>query len=142
MLSPHLQVGQIALRGGTAIVPVKEVWRDWIYSRDVAAGLSAVLLAETPRHKAYHLTSGLDWRGSFAAWCETLKQTYPSFSWRVATAGERPNVSFVVERDRAPMDIQRICNDIGFKPQFGPREAFPDYISWLRRHEDFFRDQR
>jgi nucleoside-diphosphate-sugar epimerase len=139
MLTPHLQVAQIALRGGTAIVPPKEVWRDWIYSRDVAKGLIKVLLAAAPHHTVYHLTSGIDWRGSFAAWCETLKRAYPTFSWRSAADGERPNVSFVLERDRAPMDIERIVKDVGFEPQFGPREAFEDYIRWIRGHEDFIR---
>ena len=139
MLTPHLQVAQLALRGAAAIVPLKEVWRDWIYSRDAARGLIAIVKAAASQHTVYHLTSGIDWRGSFTAWCETLKGAYPTFSWRIAANGERPNVSFVVERDRAPMNIDRIVNDVGFKPQFGPREAFDDYIGWIRAHEDFVR---
>ena len=141
MLTPHLRVAQIALRGGTAVLPAKEVWRDWIYSHDVARGLVAVLLSGTLHYAVYHLTSGVDWRGSFPAWCETLKRAYPKFSWRVAADGERPNVNFLLVRDRAPMDIQRIVEDIGFEPQFGPREAFADYIGWIRKHEDFVRDR-
>jgi UDP-glucuronate 4-epimerase len=137
MLTPHLQVAQIALRGGAAIVPSREVWRDWIYSRDAARGLTAILKAAAPLHTVYHLTSGIDWRGSFTAWCETLKKAYPAFSWRIAADGEQPNISFVLARDRTPMDIERIVKDVGFKPQFGPREAFDDYIAWIRAHEDF-----
>ena len=137
MLSPHLKVAQLAARGETAVLPQKEVWRDWIYSRDVGAGLVAVLTARNPRHTLYHLSSGLDWQGSFAHWCDTLKRIYPQFSWRIAAGGEQPNVSYLLTRDRAPMEIGRLVNDIGFKPRFGPREAYNDYIEWIRGHQDF-----
>lgn len=46
-------------------------------------------------------------------------------------------MSFVVERDRAPMDMRRMAEDIGFKPRFGPREAYFDYIDWIENHTDF-----
>ena len=137
MLSPQLQAAQLAVRGQTAILPATEAWRDWIYSRDVASGLTAVLEAPAPHHNLYHLSSGVDWRGSFAHWCEVLKNAYPRYSWRIAVEGERPNVSFVLERDRAPMQIERMVQDIGFKPRFGPGAAYDDYIGWIKQHENF-----
>lgn len=137
MLSPQLQAAQLAVRGRTAILPKKEAWRDWIYSRDVASGLTAVLDAPSPHHNLYHLSSGMDWRGSFVLWCEILKNAYPCYAWRIAADGERPNVNFVLERDRAPMDITRLVQDIAFKPQFGPGKAYDDYLGWIKQHEDF-----
>jgi hypothetical protein len=67
-------------------------------------------------------------------WCEALKRTYPSFSWRF---GEAPNVSYHAERDRALMDVARITSDTGFKPRFGPRESQLDYLGWMLKNREF-----
>lgn len=137
MLSPQLQVAKLAARGETALLPGHEFWRDWVYSRDVAAGLVSVLKAAHLQHRLYHLSSGLDWGGSFAGWCRILKDTYPRFNWRIASNAEEPNVHQRIARDRSPMDITRIAKDVGFKPLFGPKNAYDDYIDWIRRHQDF-----
>jgi nucleoside-diphosphate-sugar epimerase len=34
-------------------------------------------------------------------------------------------------QDRGVMDIARIGQDVGFKPRFGPDEAYEDYARWL-----------
>jgi len=137
LLSPQLQVARLAVRGNVAVIPEHEVRRDWIYSRDVAAGLAAILTAPVPHYSRYHLSSGLDWSGSFVHWCDSLKSAFPKFSWRIAEKGEKPNVNFLLERDRSPMDIARIVQDIGFRPRFGPREAYSDYRDWVQEHWDF-----
>jgi nucleoside-diphosphate-sugar epimerase len=141
-LSPFLQTAELAVLGKQAVIPAREVRRDWIYSRDVAAGISAALRAKSLQHRLYHLASGMDWRGSFAQWCDTLRQAYPRFSWQTARAGEQPNVSFLVARDRAPMDITRVSKDLHFSPRFGPSTAFLDYVEWIRKHEDFIANAR
>lgn len=135
MLSPYFQVAMRALRGETAILPAKMVWRDWIYSRDAADGIVRALCAVAPSHRLYHLASGLDWQGTFAGWCSMLQDKYPAFSWRLAAEGDQPNVSFVLPRDRAPMDVSRIMQDLGFRPRFGPVEAHQDYGQWIVDHE-------
>ena len=137
MLSPYLQTARLAVRGERAVVPAREVWRDWIYSRDAASALAALTRADVPKYRLYHLASGIDWRDTFGRWCDALRHAYPRFSWRWATAAERPNVTFVVERDRSPMDIGRLTDDLGFEPRFGPDAAYGDYASWLVRHEAF-----
>jgi len=137
MLSPHLQVAQLALRGEKAIIPVTEVWRDWIYSRDVACGVAAAVRARTPGYRLYHLASGMDWQNTFATWCSMLQEAYPRFSWRFASEGESPNVSHRVQRDRSPMDISRLVNDLRYKPRFAADAAFRDYLEWIRHHESF-----
>jgi len=139
LVSVQLQVAKLAIRGESALVPASESWRDWIYSRDVATGLVAVLKARSPRYTMYHLSAGCDWHGSFIDWCETLRKAFPKFSWRVVASGEQPNVSFPRDRDRTPMDIGRIVDDIGFKPRFGSREAYADYVEWIQGHLDFMR---
>jgi UDP-glucuronate 4-epimerase len=136
-LSTPLQLAQLAKRGETAVLPCQEVRRDWIYSRDVASGLAATLMAAHPRHDLYHLSSGVGWQGTMLKWCAILSKAYPEFKWRISTSREKPNVSYQAERDRAPMDIARIVDDIGYKPRFGPDEALDDYMSWLLKNPDF-----
>ncbi|MGH7330871.1 MAG: NAD-dependent epimerase/dehydratase family protein, partial [Polyangiaceae bacterium] len=139
LLSPQVQLAKVALSGESAILPGKETWRDWIYSRDVAAGLAAAVRARRLPHRLYHLSSGIDWSGTLLEWCKLLHGAYPAFSYRAAAAGETPNVSHRVAKDRSPMEISRIKQDLGFTPAFGPREAYADYIDWVRAHEDFIR---
>ncbi len=139
MLSPYLCTAQLAVRGAEAVVPRKEPWRDWVYSRDVAEGLRALLNASALPNDVYHLSSGQSWHDSFDHWCELLRGSYPLFSWRRGRVDEQPNVSFVVERDRSPMNVARIASDTGFAARFGPQEAYVDYLSWIRAHEDFIR---
>ena len=139
LLSPQLQLAQLAVRGQEAILPPQEVWRDWIYSRDAAAGLAAIVLASRLPHRLYHLSSGIDWGTTLAEWCKVLHDGYPKFSYRVAVNGETPNVSHRVAKDRSPMDVSRIAQDTGFTSRFPPRQAYADYIDWIRTHEDFLR---
>lgn len=138
-LSVQVQLAKMAVRGEPALVPAGESWRDWIYSRDVAAGLVAVLKARAPGHNMYQLSAGCHWHGSLIDWCETLRKAFPRFSWRIVGSGEQPNVTFPGGRNRAPMDIARIVEDIGFKPRFGSREAYDDYIEWVQSHLEFVR---
>ena len=137
LLSPQLQVARLAARGQEALIPAVEFWRDWVYSRDVAAGLVELTRAAAPPAAMYHLSSGMDWIGSFPQWCEQLRSHFPRFRWRIAGGEDVPNVTFVVDRDRSPMDITRIVHDIGFQPRFGPTAAYKDYVGWIVAHEDF-----
>lgn len=133
----HTQLAALAVGGRTAVLTQREVRRDWVYSRDVAAGLIALLEARAPRHFLYNLSSGMEWESAIRGWCEALKSAYPEFDYRVAADGEQPNIWYT-DKDRALMDVDRIAQDIGFAPRFGPREAYADYLEWLGRMSDFF----
>lgn len=138
MLSPHFQAAQMAIRGQTAIVPRTEPWRDWIYSRDVAAGLVETLMVKSAKHDLYHVGCGGAFRSDFAEFCDALAASYPQFSWRIAGENEQANINFVVSTDRSPMDTQRLATDIGFRPRFLGSVAYADYITWMRSHEALF----
>lgn len=133
----HSQLARLAQRGGEAVLPAHEVRRDWIYARDVAGGLLALLDAGRLEHAVYNLGSGLDWSGCVAAWGEALQAAFPGFRCRAAAAGERPNVWYT-DRDRGLMDVGRLARDTGFRPRYGPREAYADYVDWLRAHPGFW----
>lgn len=129
-LSTHFQLARMAAQGGSAILPQREYRRDWVYSRDVAAGIVALLEAPAPAHTLYNLSSDRAW-GGLARWCERLKAIYGGFEYRVAAAGERSNLGIAEQQDRGVMDIGRIVRDIGYTPRFGPDEAYDDYARWL-----------
>jgi nucleoside-diphosphate-sugar epimerase len=128
-MSPHLQTIEIAAAGGTAILPRRGP-TDWIYSRDAAAGIRAVLAAPQPRHPVYNL--GGRSVTDLPAWCDALAVGFPGFSWRLAGAGETPNVAFGMPRDRAPLDLGRVTDDAGFRNAFDLTRAAQDYASWWR----------
>jgi nucleoside-diphosphate-sugar epimerase len=128
----HSQLARLALAGETAVLTSQPVRRDWVYSRDVAAGLLALLDAPAPRHFLYHLSSGADWNSSVVAWCEALQAAYPAFKWRIAATNEAPTIWYT-DSDRYPMDIGRISHELGFSPRYPPQEAFADFIAWLAR---------
>jgi nucleoside-diphosphate-sugar epimerase len=131
-LSLHFQLARLAAAGRGAILPRRESRKDNVYSRDVAAGIVALLNARAPSYTLYNLSSGRsNWHGTLPAWCEELKKIHGGFDFRVARDGEQHNLAMNEKLDRAPMDIGRIVQDIGFKPAFGPQEAYADFAQWL-----------
>lgn len=135
-LSLHFQLARLAAEGRSAILPPRESRKDMVYSRDVAAAIVALLDAPAPSHALYNVASGRsDWHGTLPAWCEQLKQIHGDFDFRVAKDGEQHNLSMSEKLDRAPMDIGRITQDVGFKPAFGPQEAYSDLRQWLQTQQ-------
>jgi nucleoside-diphosphate-sugar epimerase len=131
----HSQLARCALQGETAVLPPHAVRRDWVYSRDVAAGLLLLLDAKATRHAVYNLSAGGDW-GQIDEWCARLKAAYPRFEWRAAAAGETPNIGYT-DRDRCPLDIGRMAGELGLHPR-SAAAAFADYLDWMRRTPEFF----
>jgi UDP-glucuronate 4-epimerase len=130
-LSTHFQLARMAARGETAVLPQREFRRDWVYSRDVAAVIADLLDAPALPHALYNVSSDLAW-GGLAVWCKQLQTVYPRFAYRVAADGERTNLGISELQDRGVMDIGRLARDIGYKPRFGPEQAYADYARWLR----------
>lgn len=129
----HSQLACFALKGGMAVLPQHAVRRDWVYSRDVAAGLIMLLDAKATRHAVYNLSAGGEW-GGVDEWCERLKAAYPRFGYRGAAADEKPNIGYT-DRDRCPLDIGRMVSEFGFKPRT-TAAAYDAYLDWLRRTPD------
>jgi nucleoside-diphosphate-sugar epimerase len=135
----HSQLARCALAGMPAVLPVHTVRRDWVYSRDVARGLLALLDVKSTRHAIYNLSAGIDW--GVLDWCAALAAEYPRFSYRIAAAGETATIGYT-DRDRCLMDIGRIAHDVGFHPQYEPATAYADFLAWLKRTPDFWNAQQ
>ena len=130
-LSTHFQLARMAARGEAAVLPRREFRRDWVYSREVAAVIAELLGAPALGHGLYNVSSDLAW-GGLADWCRKLQEVYPRFTYRVAGDGEPTNLAIAEQQDRAVMDIGRLSRDIGYRPRYGPTQAYEDYARWLR----------
>ena len=136
-LEPHSQLVSFAATGKVAILPRREIPRDLVYSRDVAAGLIALLDAQALRHTVYNLSSGRVWGDTMVAWCEALKTVYPDFRYHVAAEGENPNITYS-DQERSLMDMGRMHQEFGFRSR-EPVALWADFIEWIQRTPDFWK---
>ena len=132
-LSTHFQLAKMAARGESVVLPQREFRRDWVYCRDVSSAISDLLYAPTLDHALYNISSDLAW-GGLLPWCRKLQEIFPQFAYRVAGEQERTNLGIAEMQDRGVMDIGRLRRDIGYRPKFGPTQAYDDYAEWLRAY--------
>ena len=127
-LSPVFQVTEAALAGRPVVLP-RPGKRDYIYARDIAGGLLALLdRAEAPSG-VVNLAPGVEW--TVADWCDRLALRLPGFSYSFAGPDLAATVDHHAARDRSPLDNTRLLEEVGFRPSFGLSEAFEDYMTWL-----------
>jgi UDP-glucuronate 4-epimerase len=119
---------RLAQRGEPVVLP-RAGKRDWLYARDAAAAIDALLDQPHRGHTTYNLAAGFVW--SVADWCELLARRRPGFRWRLAAPCETPNVDYYAPYDRAPMDAARLQADTGFVPRYGLASAAGDFHEWL-----------
>jgi nucleoside-diphosphate-sugar epimerase len=133
-LSPLLWTTSLARRGKVAVL-ARPGRKDWIYSRDVAAAVLALLDHPHPGHEVYNVGPGFEW--TVSDWCKKLGKTYPAFSFAMEPdSPSSVNIDFHGPRDRAPLAVERLAVDIGFRARFGLDEAFDDYTAWADRVGD------
>ncbi len=137
-LSLPFQIFSRAAAGDEVVLPRREARRDWVYATDVAAGILALLDAPETHHAIYNVSSGARWTGFTLRWCETLRAIFPALRYRIADETEQPNVSFLGERDRALMAIDRLVADMSYRPRYGDGRVFADYAGWLQAHRAYY----
>ena len=125
-LSPQFQLARHALRGTEAVLPRRSAL-DWNYSRDAAAAL-LVLLNRPTGEQVVNVGPGctLD----LEPFCELLAASFPRFRWRYGSETDA-TIELHGARDRAPLATKRL-RAAGFAPHFSEREAYEDYIVWLK----------
>jgi nucleoside-diphosphate-sugar epimerase len=125
-LSPMWQALECARAGREAVLGPP--WRgDYIYSRDVAAGLVRIADAAGLSRAVYNLGSGR--AATVEDWCMALARLVPEFRWRVSSAGYE--VESHTGFDRGAFDIAKIAAETGFSPRFDFGTAAADYLAWV-----------
>jgi len=131
MIGPHWHLARMALDGREAVLPAVIPSYTWVYSRDVAGGLLHLLDMVAPAELVFNLCSGMAWGDVILAWAERLRGDYPGFRWRQSADAGAVNVRFSETRARGAMDVSRVAGT-GWRPRFGPQEAYADYAAWVR----------
>ena len=130
-LSPPTEIARIARAGGEAVFPPLGP-TDYIYGPDVASALIALADAEAPKHRLYHLGTGVAW--ALPAWCELLGKRFPRFRWRESSEG--CNVVPLAPGTRTRFSNRRLVEDLGYAPRFDLAAAAADFASWLEAHDE------
>ncbi len=139
LVSPLAQIAALAANGGAAVLPDMLLERDYIYSRDLARALVALLFTRRPNYRVYNLSVEEDWNDLCSRWCREVARCMPGFEWQVADRGETANIDYYDARPRARLDTTRMRTDLGIVPQFPPDLALADYAHWLVRTQRYFK---
>jgi len=134
-LSPFMQAALVSLSGETAILPRADR-QDWVYSRDVATALLALMDAEAPDYNLYHIASNQ--ACGVQDWCSALKSHYRDFNFTIATSGQIPNINLHGDKDRRSLSGARLSDDIGHTLPSEPTAAFQDFLDWIIQHGAFW----
>ncbi|MBC8241474.1 MAG: NAD(P)-dependent oxidoreductase [Alphaproteobacteria bacterium] len=134
-LSPLMQAALAALQGEAAVLPRRDR-QDWVYSRDVATALLALMAASSPSHDLYHIASATPC--AVMDWCAALAGRYPDFRFGLAKADEVATINLHGDQDRRPLSGARLTVDIGHTLPSDPSAAFMDFLVWMREHGAFW----
>lgn len=134
--SPLFQIARLATRGEKARLLAPST-RDWVLSRDVADAVVTLLDAPKPRHRLYHISSGIAF--SALAFAERLTRDVPALDARLTRGDETPSVDIFGTRERARLSIARLSEEFGWRPRFAALEpALAEYIAWQRAHAAYW----
>lgn len=137
-VSPFVGLARLALQGARASVAFGADL-DWIYSRDVAEAVAALLVSERLDHYVYDIAPGTVW--SVRRFADRLEAEYPGFRHVEASDTETANVVEHTdpERPRVPIGNDRIRELVPGFPRFDPNRAADDYLAWILAHPDYVR---
>ena len=117
-------------RGEPAILPGPGV-KDWIYAPDAAEAVAVLLEAERPQHRLYNISSGTEW--SALRWGEAFAALHPGLQCRLAAAGEKILIA-LHGPDRAPLSVERMAQEFGWRARFGCADSAGDLSIWWTKH--------
>ncbi len=135
-MSTIFQITRCAFKGIPVVMPNVEGKKDWIYSRDIASALNALVQTPILHHELYNLGPGRLW--SLNDWCEKIGNHFPDFKWRKSDDLKEVNC-FYRTAERAPFAIHLLEKDTGFRAKFGLDEACADYMEWIEKVRFFER---
>lgn len=129
-LAPMWQILSLAERGEEAVLP-RRCARDFVYSRDVAGAVLALLDRRDAEPAIVNVGPGRVW--AVEEWCAEAARALPGLRWRLARPGEAGNVNLHGDRDRAAVAVHRLTGAVGFTPTFFLAESARDYAEWWQQ---------
>ena len=127
-MSAPFQALALAIEGKEAVLS-RPGLRDWVYVRDVASAVIALLDATKPKHGVYNVSTGFRW--TVEDWCQRLARRYPGFAWRLSSDPAECTVDLFSTSDRAPLAIDRLTKEFGYSTRYDLDASFQDYMTWL-----------
>ena len=100
---------------------------DLCYVKDCGRAIALLMTAERLNHRIYNVSSG-----RLVPYSEVVAAI------NAAVAGANITLPEGRNPDRPPdnhMDITRLREDTGFRPEYDVDRAVADYVDWLRRHD-------
>lgn len=129
MSAPYQTLVQAIEQPAQEIVLPRPGLRDWVYAPDVAQGILLLLDAPRLNHAVYNVGSGFRW--SVEDWCRRLATRYPGLRHRLSNLAAECTVDLWGPMDRAPLSIDRLNQELGYRPRFDLDAAFTDLMAWL-----------
>ncbi|QIP10635.1 NAD-dependent epimerase/dehydratase family protein [Bradyrhizobium symbiodeficiens] len=132
--TPSLQFQILAAfaRGEPALLPAPGI-KDWTYAPDAAEAVAVLIEAERPRHRLYNISSGAAW--SALQWGEAFAALHPGLQCRLAAPGESTSIK-LHGGDRAPMSVERMADEFGWRARFGCAESAAAMSAWWMQHKE------
>jgi len=106
-----------------------EIAKDWIYIDDVAEAFARLVEARELRHTLYNL--GLGGTVSVREVMDHIRRAWPQIEISVMPSW-RPNPNLAGDRVRPPLEMTRLAEDVGFRPQFSIERGIARYAAWVR----------
>ena len=128
-LSPIAEWVTAAEEGRFLTTPGLEITKDWIYIDDVAEAFARLVEARELRHTLYNL--GLGDSVTVREVMDNIRLAWPRIEVSVMP-NWRPNPNLAGDRLRPPLQMTRLAEDIGFRPQFSIADGIARYAAWLR----------
>ncbi|MBN9446580.1 MAG: NAD(P)-dependent oxidoreductase [Bosea sp.] len=128
-MSPHLQILDQALAGQEVVLP-RPMAADWIYSRDAASGIVAVLFGQTLQRRIYNIGAGST--TDLLEWCSHIAR-HTGLRYRLAEAGEPASIAYNLKQDRPALSTAALAADTGFSARRELAAAASEYLDWTRQ---------
>ena len=96
------------------------------YVKDCATGIQLLQMAEKLSHRTYNISG--DGPHTYREFTEAVKKAVPNAQVELQP-GQGPR-----QKTNAYMEINRLREDVGFKPQYDLERGVADYIGWLRNN--------
>jgi UDP-glucose 4-epimerase len=95
----------------------------FVYVRDCAKAISLVHLAPSLKHDIYNISDGDS--HTFADFAEAVREVVPNAQIKLGITRSE------ADPDWPEMSIERIKEDVGFRPDYDIRRAVKAYVDWL-----------